>query len=322
MSLSRVMLFLGTIGLLSGQISGPVAGYLFHSPTKSIRPVFGVPGGAVLAHPIASDLRFGSVSPDGRWALVVRADAAAFLKLGIASAPEQQKPAGLISEIDVAAWASNGQAVVLGSSSGKRIQTVRLNGSRWQIETPRDLSLLPGNLSTLAVDSSAAQIAIGMNDAAQGGLYLAGKAAPALLMSAPLPVVAAFAPRGSTLYAAGSAAGVIDVFEGTSRARSLLFAPEGGKLPEVTALAPSADGKRLLATAKDIRKLWSFDLQSAQPATRLLESAPATLQPLAGRSWFLQTSTDKKSGPITFVTDSVSLTTSFVPVAEADRSSL
>lgn len=321
MSWLRATLFFSTIGLLAGQISGPVTGYVFHSPTKSIRPILGIPGGAVLANPIVSNLRFGSVSPDGKWAVVSRVDASAVVKLGLAASVEQ-RPAGLIAGIDLAAWGTSNQVAVVGSSSGKQIQTIRYSGGRWLVDTPRDLSHLAGSLTALSTDSTGGQVAFGMTDAAQSALYLESKTVPTLLISASVPVVAAFAPGGQVLYAAGSAPGVIEVFEGTKRARILMLAPEGGTLPEVTALAPSADGKRLLAIAKDLRKVWSFDLVSGHPVVRSLEAAPATLQPVAGSSWLLQTSADKKIEPIIFVKDSDTLTTSFVPVAEADRSSL
>ncbi|MGE5644783.1 MAG: hypothetical protein ACM336_03220 [Acidobacteriota bacterium] len=309
-------------GLLSGQITGPVTGFLYHSPTKSIRAISGVPGSAVLASPLIENVEFGSVSPDGKWALVRGADFTAIVKPGTVVSGEQ-RPAGLIPEIDAAAWSGSRLAVVVASSSAKVYQRVRLSGTRWVADAPRSFASLPGSLTSISADTTGAQVALGLTAGAQGSIYLAvNGAAPAFVMSGPVAAVAAFAPRGGTFYAAVSAPGVIEVFEGAARVGSLAFAAEDGSAPEAAALAVSADGKRLYATAKEKRALWSIDLATSQAAVTPLDEVPNALLPVGPRSWLLLNSPAKNSEPAVLASDSEQPVTTFVPALEGERSSL
>jgi hypothetical protein len=343
-------ILLGWAGLLTAQISGPVTGYVFHSATKTIRPIVGVPGGALVANPVVRNVDFGSVSPDGRLALVRRYESVAVVKLG-GEEPEEVALSGVIPGIDMASWSGSGRVVVVASSSKKMLQSVHPasgncaadlsrdfsgrtpgrptqpscpSGGQWLADLPRDLSDLPGSLAALSANYGADHVVVGLTDPARGGLYLVSDAGPVLVKAAPLPVVAVFAAAGgNTFYAAGCAAGVIDVFESADHVASLSFKSDNGAPAEVTALAPSSDGKRLFAVLKDLPRLWSFDLTSKQQLpVQQLETKPTTLLPVAGHSWLLLSSPKKTNEPLSIVKDSDPAATYFVPVAEINPTSL
>lgn len=316
------IVFLSWAGLASAQLSGPVAGYVFHSPTKSIRPILGVPGSALLSQPIVRDVDFASASPDGKWALIRRADSWLVLRLGT-SGREESEVADLVSGVTMAAWSSSGRAVVVGSPSGKALQTIRRNGDMWLADPPLDLSALPGTLVTLATDYSGDHSVFGLADPGDGGFYLASDAAPILLKSTPRPAFAVFGPNGDTLYLAAAATGLVEVFQGTNQIGSWPLAAPDTPAVEIVAIAPSFDRKRILVLLKDVSTLRSFDLASGLLLPdRPLDCAPSTLIPLANENWFLVSSPLKADEPLIIFRDSDPAVTYFVPIADDDPSSL
>jgi WD40 repeat protein len=314
MRLLRASLLLASAGMAAGQLSGPITGYFYQSASRSIRPILGVPGSAVVSDPVVTDLQFGSVSPDGRWALVERSDGAAMVRL--AARPEEIPLPAVIPEINLAVWSSSGRVLIVGSSSGKLLQPLLLSGNQWSPEAPLDLSGLPGTLSAIGASYDGSQCAIGLMDSAEGGIYFVSNGAPVLVAPAPLPVKIAFSATGARYYAAGSTAGVIDVFEGAKHVGALTLAPDSDTPPEIAALALSADGKHLFATAKDVPSLWAFDLASGEPRILPLEANPGTLLPVGERSWLLLNSPQKSTEPLSIVKDSDPAVSYFVPVAQ------
>lgn len=303
-------------GSADAQITGPLTGYIVHTPTNSIRAIAGVPGGAMVGDPVVRDIQFGSVSLDGRWALIQRAEAAAMVKLGAAEAPELPV-AGLAPGIDAAAWSGSGQVVAAYSSASGTLQPVRLSAGQWVAGPPVDLSGLPGRLTSLSVNDAGDRIAVGLTDAESGGLYLVSGGVAALLMAAPLPVIAAFAPRTQTLLAAGSVRGTVEVFEGDTHIGSLAPASEAAAGAEVAGVAPSADGRRLLVAFNDLPGLFAFDLPSGQAVSEHpLDAAPTAFNPIAGGLWLVLNSPRTPSEPVILVHERELSATYFVPIGE------
>lgn len=300
-------------GPAAAQITGPLAGYIAHPPTNSIRAITGLPGGAIVGAPLVRDIRFGAVSPDGRWALVQR-ESAAMVKLDAAEAPEAPV-AGLEAAIDAAAWSGSGQALAAYSSTSKSVQRVRWSAGQWVADPPVDLSGLPGRLTSLSADWEGDRIAAGLADVESGGLYIVSGGAASLLMRAPLPVIAAFA-RSGTLFAAGSARGRVEVFEGDARAGSLAVG-ESAAAAEISGLAPSPDGRCLLIAFKDLAVLSVFDLASGQALPEHpLDAAPTAFSPMAGGSWIVLNAPRQPDEPIHLVHGREPPAVYFVPIGE------
>jgi hypothetical protein len=310
----RAALLLSWAGLAPAQIYGPISGHIFHSPTNSIRPILGVPGGAVVSGPIVRDIQFGAISRDGRWALVRRAESAAMVKLGAAES-EELPLAGLDLEVDMAAWSGSGEVVIACSSARKTLQAVRFSGGRWTAGPPVDLGDLEGRLTSLSSNFAGDRIAVGLTDAQSGGLYLVSGGVPVLLMPASLPVTAVFAPRTETLYAAGALAGAVEVFENGARVGLLSPSFENAADAGVAGMAPSDDGMRLFVAYKDLPGLFAFDLVSglALPEHRL-EAAPTALSPMAGGRWLVLNSPRAPNEPVVLVQDREPAAAYFIPI--------
>ena len=74
--ISKTLLVAGACALVAlgedSRMSGPIPGFVFHSPTRSIRPIVGVPGSAYLGAMVAQDFDAASVSPLGKSGLATR----------------------------------------------------------------------------------------------------------------------------------------------------------------------------------------------------------------------------------------------------------
>jgi hypothetical protein len=311
----RLAVLMAWAGLATAQIAGPLTGHIFHSPTNSIRPILGVPGGAVLGGPVVRDIRFGAVSHDGHWLLIQRAESAAMVKVGNAGL-EEVPLAGLLPEIDTAAWSGSGEVVIACSSTRKTLQPIRLSGGQWVADPPLDLTGLDGRLTSLSSNYAGDRIAVGLTDPERGGLYLLSGGDSLLLMPAPLPVIAMFDGAG-TLYAAGSIPGAVEVFQGGVRIGSLTPASESAADAEVAGIAPTGDGKRLLVAFKDLPGLVAFDLSTGQALSEHpLDAAPNALSPISGGRWLVLTTPRKPQEPIVLVQGGEPSATYFVPVGE------
>jgi hypothetical protein len=154
-------------------LSGPLSGFLFDSPTSSIRPVVGIAGSAYLGTPVLGGVDFASVGPNGASALVIQGGQ-------LSAVSGLNNPAPRITPLDapfsssmIIGWAQDGSRVVFASDSGGAvIQSIRWTGGVPSLDPAIDLSSIGGTISTLAVDAALQSILIGIRDQAAGGVYL------------------------------------------------------------------------------------------------------------------------------------------------------
>ena len=120
--ISGIVMLAGTLllGEQLARLSGPESGFVFDEHTRSIRVIVGVPGAAYLGRAVVSDLDAGSVSPDGRLAVVVIGTQVALLRLGSekAAASALGEAPGAVSRI---VWSDDSSVVALAGFAAFRV---------------------------------------------------------------------------------------------------------------------------------------------------------------------------------------------------------
>src|SRR5262249_37071224 len=188
--------FAGCALAQTANVGGPLAGLIYHSGSRTVRPLRGVPGSSYVGSPVLNEVDAASIAPGGQWALVTKNGRSAFVR-GLSDAiSAESSPDSLIAAADRVVWNRDGSAALLYSSSANQLQRIRLPGSNATADAPLDLPA--GRLTALAIDQAGRQIAFGI---AGSGLYLfnAGDS-PALISSIAQPAAAAFDETGRKLY--------------------------------------------------------------------------------------------------------------------------
>jgi hypothetical protein len=253
----------GPANAQSTSFHGPISGFVYSPVSRTVRPLFGIPGATHLGSPVLDQVDSASIAPGGKWALIAKGGHSSFMRGLSDLAPTESSPDGLIDAVDRTLWNRDGSYVLLYSSSQNRLQRVRFSDSGAVAD--RALDLAPwGQVTALAIDAAGRQIAFGV---AGSGLYLfeAGQS-PALLSSMARPAAAAFDGTGRHLYAVDLDQQRIVEFDSGSSA--LDFAPLAQT--DVTAASPvgltvSGDGRYLLLS------------DSAAQAVRVYETASRSL---------------------------------------------
>ena len=199
---------------LHAAIRGPVSGFVFDERTRSLRPVNGLPGAALLGEPVPLTLPIQSAvaSRNGNFALavgsgdqpqifVIRAldgDAPQMISLGaVASSFEKL----VMNELETVA--------ALYSRDAGRILVITGIPDNPAISRVIDVSSLPGALTALAVSSDGAEVLVGMADETSGAIYLLRNSSSGqdtrLLHAMPSPSAVAFLHSGADVVASDRA---------------------------------------------------------------------------------------------------------------------
>src|SRR5690349_20937951 len=171
LSSSLAVLALGT-GVAHAQPSfaGPVAGYLYHSDSRTIRPLQGVPGSTSLGPPLAAGIDRASLAPAGGWAFVTKAGSAGFLRGLAGQSPVEIPVDGLLEQAGRIEWSADASAAVLYSAASGRMQRARLSSAGVRVDAPESISVA-GRIAALAV-SRTGRIAFSVVASDASGLYL------------------------------------------------------------------------------------------------------------------------------------------------------
>ncbi len=279
----------------SAGLSGPIAGFTFDAPTRTIRAVIGSMGSASLGPAIDDMLDFASIAPRRNYGIAIRGEQVCFvtaldgLQPQIAAIPQASAPDGV-------AWSEDGSVAAFYSRSGNWIQIYRGFPASIQAGAKLDIRL-PGSLSSIAVDSRGRQIAIGVGGD-PGGVYqvVADQSfAPLLEMSAPVSL--AFSSDGSTLYALDHASNQISEVNLANSAVQTW--PAGADDAIAIRVAVDAAGVGVLYVAgRSSHLLLSLERASHRTiATAQLSFAPSLIEPLRAGG-FLLTQRSSRSDPL------------------------
>jgi len=247
----------------STSFHGPISGFVYSHTSRTVRPLFGIPGATYIGSPLLDQVDSASIAPGGKWAMITKGGHSAFMRGLSDLAPAESSPDGLIDAVDRVLWNRDGSYALLYSSSGNRLQRVRLSDTGATADVPLDLSPW-GQATVLAIDPAGQQIAFGV---AGLGLYLFGAGqSPALLYSMASPAAAAFDGTGRRLYAVDLDRQQITEFDSGSSALDFASLAQ----PDAPAVSPVG-----LAVSGDGRYLMLAD--SASQAVRVYETASRSL---------------------------------------------
>ncbi len=263
---------------------GPVAGLIFDAPSRAIRLIAGVPGGAYLGAELAGNIDEASIAPNGA-AAIVKAEGGYFLLQGPNLANRMR--IGLPEDkFEGAAWSSNSQAAVL-MRNGNPVK-ISTGGVETRMTAP------PAAVRSIAVNGDGSLALASTAD----GLFEISEAAavPVAGLSAPGPCVYGEAAGSFYCLAAG----------GPGRVRNLAWEPlpPTGFETDLRALAVSPDGRRLyLADAGQARILILDPASGATTAEVPLAVAAEGLSGLAGATSLYQLTWRRESPDAVWLLD-------------------
>lgn len=239
-------------------MSGPVPGFVFHSPTRSIRPVVGVPGSAYLGARVAQDFEDASISPLGKNALATRGGRLYFLQGLDTGEPLVTPIEGAIPGVDRIVWSQDGLGAAVYSASSRQAQILRsLNGSQMPgIESQLDLSSTDGAVSSLLFDGKRLL-------AGAGGVYLADPTGLKLLMQAANPAALALGAGNRDLFVADRDTHQIwTIRDYAGDATPMLFIDERAGLSSPVGLRLAGNGRFLLIANSGNRSVDAVEIST------------------------------------------------------------
>src|SRR5271165_3132771 len=139
-------------------LGGPVTGYIFDGPGRSIRSILGRPGAAYLGPVSVTDWDLASIAPNGKTALGLRGQSVNLIPN--TANPESWTPLNqIIGTADRIAWSADSTEAVLLSSAGRQLQSITGLDATPVVHPAADLSALGSAISGWSVSPDARSIA-------------------------------------------------------------------------------------------------------------------------------------------------------------------
>jgi DNA-binding beta-propeller fold protein YncE len=314
------LLALFAIQTAAGQqatLSGPLSGFLFDSPTSSIRPIIGIAGSAYLGAPILSGLDFASVGPNGANALVILGGQLSAVSGLNSTAPQITPLDAPFSTSMIIGWAQDGSQVVFASGSGGAvIQSVRWTGGLPSLDPAIDLSSIGGTISALAVDAALQKILIGIRADAAGGVYLWDQnGSPTMLTPMADPSALALNSDGAMAIATDRHSGLVVRFAVGAVPSPQPVLQNSDALSEPVGVLLSSDGKTVYIADRG-KGVLACDVDSQVCSSIATDVVPKGFMLLAQSSVFLVSDRQTPTDPVV-VFDSGSASIYFVPGGSA-----
>jgi len=269
-------------------LQGPAGGFLFDAPSRSLRPLIGLPGASHFGPPILTGVPLAGVAPDQRKAVLAsETGLQVILDLRNPYASIQNLP-GAIAAPSQILWAADSSSAVLFSASGKQLQFLWQDGGSVLAGPSCDLASLPSPVRLLAADPFARIAAVAAPAEEKSAVFLLREGSPPQLLGLfPSPVAAAFAPAGSSLYLAGaSSLWRIADLSAPSAAEALW--ENAAELPEPVALAVSNNGQFLFLAGASSRRIRAYDLSAQRFLEDLeIDNLPSGFEPFTPTSFLL-----------------------------------
>jgi hypothetical protein len=325
----RVVLFLAALSLVQAVraqpagVSGPVEGFTFDAPTRSIRAVIGSLGSASLGPAAVSELDFASVAPRQNYGIGFRRGRAQLVsQLGsaqISVVPLQ----GSALVPDGVAWSDDGSVATLYSQTGSWIQTFTGFPTAVNAGPLTSMAPLGGSLSAVAADIHGAHIAIAVTGDHPGVYEITAGQGFLLLLSMPDPVALAFSADDSTLYALDGVANQvseINISESNLTGSATQTWPVGTADAVAIRTASNASNPNILYVAGGSdHLLLAFDTSTHQQISSVpLPFAPTTIEPLGNFGFLLRTRTSN-SDPLWSFANATRPMVYFVPATPLPR---
>jgi len=297
-----------------GSLSGPVAGFIYDSSGRALRPIQGVPGASLIGDPInlGLDLTAAYVSPRQDSAFVVSADGALhFFRLNSAG-PVEASLSGISFVPQRVVFSPSGTAAALFTPGKAQVfqglpSAPALAGS---ITLPGSAGLQSSPAATSRSrqrNPSAADFAL-----SDDGVYLLGVSGGSVrllsvngqnrsLVPAGAGSLVAFAPGGHDAAVLDPAAGLLLIRDAAGAASVQTMAQPDESLASAAGIGFSQDGAKLYVASSAARGVVIFNLSASSRSTASCSCTPSTLVPMgslfrlnefsSGPLWLLDTGT-------------------------------
>lgn len=290
MALRLACLISSVVGALPAQttpsmrVGGSPSGYLYWVD-HSVRAILGYPGAAQLGAPALVDVDFASISPDGRWAVIVK-DGQTRIVRNFENVMDETLR---LQTPDRVVWSSDQTVAILYSSAANVMQEIRLRENGPELGRETDLTAF-GAVTMMAVAPRGDAVAVGF----PGGVYLfTASQQPVRIPALVQPAGAVFAEDGASLYILDKAEHpVVKRFRREPLAEQDSFAldSEDGSSADPVSIQLSGNERYLLVADRAGQSLQVYDVASMRLSARLaLDYAPADLELLtAGSTFFVK----------------------------------
>jgi hypothetical protein len=278
-------------------VNGPVEAFTFDAPTRSLRTVIGIPGGATFGPALLDNLDVASVAPLQNYGVLFQNGKCLFVS-GLGSKTISSVAiAGVTAYPDRIAWSGNGSLAVLYSLAGSWFQTIAGFPGAPVAGAVVSVSSLGGSFAALAVDAPGKQIVVGISGD-NGGVYQSAGGQFTSLVSMANPVSLSFSGDGQTLYALDAAAVEVQAVLMSSHGFQTLSLP-GMKNPVAIQSLEDSDSRQVLYVAGGSdRILRILDVASQQIIQDVaLNFQPTSIAPF-GTGSFVLASRSKAANPL------------------------
>jgi hypothetical protein len=288
----RVLLFFATLGSIhsltaqpSG-VSGPVEGFTFDAPTRSIRPVIGSLGSASLGTAALNEADFASIAPRENYGIAFRRGQVLLISQLGASQISQASLQGPSFAPDGVVWSDDGSVAILFSQKDSWIQTYSGFPASVNAGSQISTSSLGGSLSAIATDLHGQNVAVGITGD-RAGIYISTSGQGFVpLLDLSNPVALAFSADGGTLYVVDT--NQVSEINLTSHATQTW--PLGTEDAIAIIAARNTSNLNVLYVAgRSDHLLLAFDPSTHQQIINVpLSFAPTAIEPLGNNSFLLK----------------------------------
>lgn len=292
------LLALAVLPLFGQTLESPSTTLVFHSASRSLRPIIGMTGSSYLGQALYSDLDFASVSPDQKTVII---ETAGHIKL-IRNTQDSEEIESAVTAIDHILWSTDSSTAILFSSANRQLQWI-INGKAGPA------TRLPDNARLLAAQPDGQMALV----AADGRVYRITPDASSVQIAA-LGDPTAAAISGDTVYIADAT--TRQIFE-LRHNTQLPFLGPADDIQDPVALLLSADGGTLYVAMKSVRTLSAYNTSDKALATRLtLDWTPSSFAALSKETFLLNP--DARVGePFSILSTRGGLAESFIPTGAA-----
>ena len=311
----------GSVRAQQGSLSGPVEGYTFDAPTRSVRAVIGFPGAASFGPALRDGLDFASIAPRQNYGLGFQSGQSLFIS-GLGSAVLSARViAGIDAEPDNIVWSGDGSVAILYSRSGNWLQIVSGFPGAPAAGSRVDGSALNGAINTVAIDVQGKRIAAGISGDA-GAVYQSSDGQTfTLLGSVAKPVGLSFSSDGGTLYALDGGALQVIAMDWNSHASQTISLGGLASPVAIQSVQDSQNSRLLYVADTSARLVRVIDVSSQQIVTDVsLGFAPNRLDQFGANS-FVAASRAQEASPLWLFTNMPQPAAYFVPAVKLRRPS-
>jgi hypothetical protein len=301
-----------------GRLSGPVAGFVFDSAARVMRPIQGVPGASLLGDPLSFgiDIAAAYIAPRQDSAIVVGADQSLHLFLLNGGAPTEVSLGGVTGTPERVVFSPSGTAVALISSGSARVLTGLPGAPTLTGSVKVEGNTAAGTAGPHSRNITAPSLALSDDGTyvmtiAQGtARLLSVHGENRMLLPAQVTAQVAFAAGGHDAAVVDSITGLTLIRDASGAAGAqLLAAPDEG-LAGPVGVAFSQDKRTLYVASATAQSVAAFNLASDSRTAIGCACTPTTLAPMGN----LFRLTELTTGPL-WVLDGTAATprTVFVP---------